>query len=139
MERTFPARHDLAQRLLTIEAASTPPAGQASSHETGRVVEKLRLALTRFAGSAGFSALLTRSLALAKADLPGGAEALKSVKLLPNGSLEGFPGSPGGGEREAGIALIACLLGLLVTFLGETITLGLLNEAWPGETLNATH
>jgi hypothetical protein len=34
---------------------------------------------------------------------------------------------------EGGIILIARLLGLLRIFLGETLTLSLLRNAWPGE------
>jgi len=34
---------------------------------------------------------------------------------------------------EGGIILIARLLGLLRIFLGETLTLRLLRNAWPGE------
>jgi hypothetical protein len=34
---------------------------------------------------------------------------------------------------EEGIILIARLLGLLLIFLGEALTLSLLRNAWPGE------
>ena len=37
---------------------------------------------------------------------------------------------------EAGIILIARLLGLLRIFLGEALTLSLLRNAWPGEALD---
>ena len=37
---------------------------------------------------------------------------------------------------EGGIILIARLLGLLLIFLGETLTLSLLRNAWPGEAFN---
>jgi hypothetical protein len=37
---------------------------------------------------------------------------------------------------DGGIILIARLLGLLRTFLGEALTLSLLRNAWPGETFD---
>ena len=64
----------LARRLLAVEAASQT-AADPHVHEAVRVCEKLRISLTRFAGADGFTALLRRALALARAEVP----ALQSV------------------------------------------------------------
>ncbi len=130
MHRTSPAIQDLARRLLAVEAASGSALDdQPHAHEAARVTERLRIALTKFAGPSGFEALLSRALALAKSDVP----ALQAVNMKPNGSLEGFAERTVG---DGGIALIAHLLGLLVTFIGEPITLNLLADAWPDESLD---
>ena len=126
-------RH-LARRLLAVEAASQS-ATDAHLHEAVRVCEKLRISLTRFAGSEGFRSLLRRALALARAEVPS----VQTVKLKPDGSLEGLDVlavDVMNGGPEAAVAITAHLLGLLVTFIGEALTLRLVREAWPGGSLD---
>ena len=123
---------DLAQRLLDVEAASQGATG-AHVHEAVRVCEKLRISLTRFAGADGFTSLLRRALALARTEFP----ALHGVTKKADGSLEGLEklaadaGDSGGGGGAALVAIVTHLLGLLVTFIGEPLTLRLVREAWP--------
>ena len=118
----------LARRLLALEAASD--AGGAHSHEAVQVCQKLRISLTRFAGADGFAALLRRSLALARAEVPS----LQSVTLTSAGCLEGIEqldANTPNGATEASVAIIAHLLGLLVVFIGEPLMLRLVRDAWP--------
>ncbi len=92
-----------------------------------RVCEKLRISLTRFAGADGFTSLLRRALALARAEVP----ALHGVQVKADGSLEGLEelaADAGSGGVEAAVAITTHLLGLLVTFVGEPITLRLVRE-----------
>ena len=112
----------LARRLLAIEAADDEAASQ-QPHVGARVSEKLRFALSRFAGADGFAALMYRAAALAKAEVP----ALNTVQAQPNGTVEGLEGV----DEDAAALLIAHLLRLLVTFVGEPIALRLIREAWP--------
>jgi hypothetical protein len=85
MDKPSPTVRALAERLLAVEAASQYSA-DAHSPEAVRVITKLRISLTRFAGPEGFASLLRRALTLAGAEVP----ALRTVKLNPDGSLEGF-------------------------------------------------
>lgn len=120
---------DLSQRLFAAEVASEN-AAVAHIHPGVRVCEKLRNSLTRFAGADGFTSLLRRSLALAREDVP----ALNAVQLQPDGSLDGLgtvAADATNGGPEAAVAITAHLLGLLVTFIGEPLTLRLIREAWP--------
>jgi hypothetical protein len=129
----------LANRLLVYEAA----VGKAIKPEepaTLRVYEKLRQSLVALAGSADFQSLAFRALTQAKAEAPS----LWAVQITADGSLQGLgelepqidmdkhldDKSHGG---DGGAVLIARLLGLLFIFLGETLTLSLLRNAWPGE------
>ncbi|MEQ1948046.1 MAG: hypothetical protein ABL995_12705, partial [Bryobacteraceae bacterium] len=53
-------------------------------------------------------------------------------QIKPDGSLEGL--SKLGDEEqamEAEVVLIAQLLTLLITFVGEDVTLSLVNDIWP--------
>ena len=129
MDEPSPSIRDLAQRLLAVEAASqsnsTPHA-----HEAVRVCEKLRISLTRFAGADGFTSLMRRALALARAEAP----ALHGVQVNADGSVEGLQelvAEPSSGGVEPATAITTQLLGLLVTFVGEPLTLKLVREAWP--------
>lgn len=92
------------------------------------VTEKLRRPLVTLTGIAGFRSLLARALTLAKAQAPD----LGTVRIEPDGSLAGLS-DPGNQAQvaEAGVILIAQLLGLLVTFIGESLMLTVVREAWP--------
>jgi hypothetical protein len=132
---------DLAQRLLAYEvvAGKTSELDEAA---TLRVYGKLRQSLSEFVGVTGFQSLAFRALVQAKSEAPG----LWAVRLAADGSLQGlgefepqageFEPQLGSGKdqtSEGGAALISRLLGLLLIFLGEALTLSLLRNAWPGE------
>ena len=124
----------LARRLLAIEAAS-PSDSDVPVHEAVRVCEKLRVSLIRFAGSDGFASLMRRTLALARADTPS----LNRITVNPDCSMEGLEALASEDAEagvEAGAAITAHLLGLLVTFIGEPLTLRLVRDAWPDASLD---
>ena len=118
---------DLARSLIASEA----DASTTSLHTepaTVRVYEKLRRQLGAPVGVDGFQALASRALALAKSQSPR----LSTVQVTANGGLRGLgevesqtDAEEGG---EAGIILIAQLLGLFLTFLGEATTLRLIED-----------
>jgi hypothetical protein len=135
---------DLARCLLACEANAGKTAEPAES-ETLRVYEKLRQALGVFAGVDGFRSLAFRALTQAKSEAPG----LWAVQVTADGSLQGLgefkpqlvesePQLVSDKEQagEEGVILIARLLGLLLVFLGETLTLSLLHNAWPDATFD---
>lgn len=76
-------------------------------------------------------ALFKRALALAQADVPW----LATLQVKGDGCVEILPQAEAKlsqAEMASGeIELIAQLIGLLVTFIGPTLTLGLVQEAWP--------
>jgi hypothetical protein len=129
---------DLAHRLFAYEVV----AGKTSEpveFATLRVYEKLRQSLSAFAGVAAFESLAFRALTQAKSEAPS----LWAVQVAEGGSLQGLDefepqidiDKDRAGEYpagEGGIILIARLLGLLLIFLGEALTLSLLRNAWPG-------
>ncbi len=87
-----------------------------------RVCDKIRRPLTTLAGAAGFRSLLSRSLTLAKQQSP----VLIGWEVGPDGSLQGLNGE----TEESGAVLITQLIGLMITFIGEPITLRLLHDVW---------
>jgi hypothetical protein len=127
---SFPESRHLAQRLLTYEAVtgenSEPPESAAF-----RVCAKLRRPLITLAGVAGFRSLLSRALTLARAEAPS----LSAVQVAADGSLKGLdelePQTDKEHARDGGAILIAHLIGLLLTFIGEGLTLRLVQDVWP--------
>ena len=134
---TLPEMRDLTQRLLSYEACAGNTSEQVETI-TLRVYQKLRQSLGELAGTAGFHALASRALALARSEVPS----LGAVQVGADGNLEGIsaiePSIKAEQDRvhEGGVILISRLLGLLFIFLGEALTLSLLREAWPGAVLD---
>ena len=118
---------DLARSLVARE---TDPNTSSRHTEaaTVRVYERLRRQLGAPVGVDGFQALASRALALAKAESPR----LSGVQVTANGGLRGLDAVESQTDvdeaGEAGILLIAQLLGLFLTFLGEATTLRLLDD-----------
>ena len=125
----------LASRLMAYEAGKVRT-GEAPRSAAFRVCDKLRRPLSRLAGIAGFRSLLSRSLALAS----GEVRWLKAIHINADGYLEGLDEAQARLSREEGetgeIVLVAQLLGLLATFIGEELMLRLVQEAWPDVALD---
>ena len=115
---------DLAQRLFALEAEQCE-AGTSLSDVAESVFEKIRMHLSKRIGEEGFRTLYARSLALTRKSFP----LLNTARIEENGSLAGLRG--GTESFEAAAALLACLLGLLETFIGEDLTLRMLGTVWP--------
>jgi hypothetical protein len=125
MNPTTPAIEALARRLIAFEATRNPSDGAVGA--ASRACETLRGPLAKFVGLAGFRSLLSRALAIAKAEIPS----LVSVQVRPDGSLEGLEEVDQNQAADTGVVILAQLLGLLVTFIGEPLTLRLVHDAWP--------
>lgn len=127
---TLPKSRYLAQRLLTYEAVAGKDSETAES-AAFRVSAKLRWPLITLAGVVGFRSLLSRALNLAMAEAPS----LRAVQIAPDGSLQGLDElEPKIGKdlaREGGAILIAQLIGLLLIFIGEGLTLQMVQDVWP--------
>ena len=123
------SRH-LAQRLLTYEAVAGQNSEPAES-AAFRVCERLRQPLITLAGVTGFRSLLSRALTLATAEAPS----LSAVQVAADGSLKGLDELASQTDKEragdGGAILIAQLIGLLLTFIGDGLTLRLVQDVWP--------
>ena len=82
-------------------------------------------------GTGGYRALLLRSLALATSEIP----TMQAARVAADGRLEGFDGLQAGfdheGAAEGRVIVVSRLIELLVTFIGEKLTLQLVREIWP--------
>lgn len=124
---------DLTDRLLANGAGASEDVRFATAV---RFCRQLSNVLSKLTGTAGSLSLLSRALVLSRQEAP----CLKSVQVMPDGQLEGFTESAPEDEQaewdEAGIVLVAQLLGLLHAFIGERLTTHLVDESWPTTPLN---
>jgi hypothetical protein len=126
MRKATPRMREFAEDLIAQEMS------QKSSKPAALLVcEKLRSPLATLMGTVGFGALLGRALALATAESPG----LRAWHVDADGAIQGWTErkvqAVADESLEGGANLLAHLLGLLATFIGEDLTLRLVREAWP--------
>ncbi|WP_426043960.1 hypothetical protein [Caulobacter sp. DWR3-1-2] len=127
MNRTTPKLRIYAERLIAYEmgqnaySKSKPTAGFV-------VIETLNPHFGALMGAAGFRALISRALVLASAEVAW----LSDLNVKADCSFEGLNQVEAQANPEeiatGGLVLLARLLGLLVTLIGENLTLQLLNN-----------
>ena len=124
-----------AERLVTYEASESK-AAEPKVPALFQAADKLRPQLATLMGNGGFRALLSRSLALANEEVHW----LRAVHVKADGSFEGLHQLQEQLDAqeflEGQVVLLARLLGLLVAFIGENLTLRLVRDVWPKVTLN---
>jgi hypothetical protein len=137
MSRATPPLRRFSTRLLTHETHGDPSSDAAVS-AAFQICEKLRTPLTTLMGHGGFRALLSRALTLAK----GEVSSFLAVHVNADGTLEASTASgaePDSRQMADGcVALLAHLLGLLVSFIGANLTVSMVREVWPDISLNTS-
>ena len=136
MSRATPQMRHFARCLIAYETPEMK-SFEAETPAGFPVCEKLRVHLATFMGKTGFHTLLARSLALSIEEVPW----LCAVRARADDSLEGLEelqAQLGPKEFSDGeVVLLAQLLGLLVAFIGENLTLRLVRDVWPEIPLNS--
>lgn len=135
MNRPTAEMRDFAHGLVAHEAKGKKSSGTKAPLVFGAVVDKLRRPLMILAGAQVFRALLSRALALAIDEVRW----LRAVHVKADGSLE-CPAEMAQLDKEeianGEVVLLTELFGLLLTFIGEALTLRLLQDVWPGAPIN---
>lgn len=130
MSRASQQIRTLAKQLQALETPRNSSA-DGDGPLAFRTIDKLRLTLSLLMGRIGFQALLARALRLATAEVP----CLSAVRVVADGELEGLTEARSsvnaaafaGGE----VVVLAQLIGLLVAFIGPSLTLRLIKQVWP--------
>jgi hypothetical protein len=126
---------DFAERLIAYETRGNK-SSETKTPVAFLIDEKLRPHLATLMGKVGFRALLSRALVLTNAEVPW----LRALHVNADSSLEGLDELDAQVDPkeifEGRVVLLAQLLGLLVAFIGENLTLGLVREVWPKLSLN---
>jgi len=130
MSRATPQAVQFAKRLMDYET-NGKKSPKTPTQAAFPVCEKLRPTLATLMGNGGFQALLSRALVLASEQVPW----LSAASVQPGGDVAGLEEAQaqlGPDEwAEGEVVLFAQLIGLLVAFIGENLTLRLVREIWP--------
>jgi len=133
MNRATPQMRGVAKRLMNTEIPMTGGTTSAADLGTFPVTDKLRPHLEVLVGKGGVRALLARALVLASAEISW----LQTARINADSDLEGLATNLDPTEYfEGRVVLLAQLLGLLVAFIGPTLTSRLIGEVWPKIPLN---
>ena len=127
MNRVMPKLRIYAERLVAYETTRSG-SSQSTPAAAFAVIERLSPHFGLLMGAAGFRALIVRALMLANAEVAS----LRDLRVAEDGSFEGLNKLEARSNPEeiatAGIALLARVLGVLVTLIGENLTLQLLSN-----------
>lgn len=131
--RATEKERELARRLLAVEVDGHASPGEQVG-ALGRALDRLDRVLGIVIGPAGYEALLRRALHLARAEYPF----LTNVQVRTSADGERLPGLlESAREQDAtvvhqgSVAILADLIWLLDTFVGETISSRLMYRAFP--------
>jgi hypothetical protein len=131
-----PAAQVLARRVLQHEAGGRAELA-ALAEAAERADARLRGRLASLIGPTGYTALVARAVYLAQAEVPALERVtVDALATEAEGGLHGvreFARATGdAGAAEAGLsAILAHVIGLLGTFIGEDLALRLIRDAWP--------
>lgn len=130
MKAAKPTMRDFAELLIAHEGKMNGSSRREHS-AVCPVIDQIQPHLTTLMGTTGFRTLLARALALASAEVPQ----LRVLQVNAGGALIKVDTAETDVDakqiEEGGVALLSCLLGLLGEFIGEILTLQLVDEVWP--------
>lgn len=126
MSRAAADLRQLAQRIVALETKRG-----ANGTAAFIVFERLRDPLAVLMGAGGFRSILSRALAVST----GESIWLRAIHVKANGSLEGLKETeaqiPPDQFIEGSVVLLESMLRLLVAFIGENLTFGIVADIWP--------
>lgn len=134
MDELPPEARVLARRLLRVESGGREEP-EALAAAIDRAAARLRGRLAGLVGQHGYAALCGRAVRLAQREAPHLAGVTYDAR--PPGGLRGtheFVLANAGDPAAAGDALasiLAQLIGLLIAFIGQDLTVRLIHETWP--------
>ncbi len=125
-----PNLQQIARRMIVSRMGANPPSHEQAS-ATVRVVETLVNNLSPLVGSIGSQAILGRSLTLTARAFPCYAAVRGAGQDLLNSVGACLRTQEPDVAMNATAALLTAYLELLSTFIGERLTVQLLQDAWP--------
>lgn len=121
----------LARRILR-PAAPEHLAPEALAVVAARVYTRLRTHLAVFLGEQGFDALWRRAIHLARKEFLAWDSAVDDQESpMPPGLHSALHGANGAEAETRLLAAFASFIDLLFTFIGESLGVRLLDQAWP--------
>lgn len=129
---------DIARRVMRAQAGHAPESAKAAADALQRSCGALYRILETAMGAAGLHALIARAIQITAREYPWLASVTPGTAA--DCSLSGL--SEAAGERhlqeviDAYAALLATLIWLLITLIGEDLTLRFVRHAWPKVSFN---
>lgn len=122
-------QRELAQWILQHERElGAKPESGARIGLAERVLRRLAPGVATLVTSTGYRTLLARALRLAQAEFP----ILGALRIPTSGEyLKGGPAPRSGATDDSLVALIANLIALLTTFIGDDLTDNIIRGVWP--------
>jgi hypothetical protein len=133
MRKPDRALHEIAHRVLTAQSAAAPATTAAAADALQSSCGALYGILETSMGAAGLHALLERSIQITSREYPW----LAAVKPGTASECALLGLAEAAGERnvaevtEAYTALLASIIWLLITLIGDDLTLRFVRHAWP--------
>ena len=132
MTTATPSQLAIAQWLISREwgdAGEPLPQPEAADRACRKFGERLALLVT----PAGSEALLARAIHLARTDFPmfDQQRTTRTVEVLTQRLREHSNGVHSNQEHDDSTAVFATLIALVVSFIGEGLTMRLLRDVWP--------
>jgi hypothetical protein len=132
MTTAIPSHHALARWLVTTELGDAEEVllGPAAAE---RVFRKLSQRLAQLITPVGSEALLGRALQLSRVEFPflDGVHAMRNTDPLIERLGQAAASVKPSQAHEGFVVVLGTLLALLVSFIGENLTLRVLREVWP--------
>lgn len=133
MRQATPQLHNLAKRLLAHEARRAREAsGNTEAAAMEAACRRLHKTLMPLISATGLHALMARALKLAKREFPQLAEVAtdEASDCSFKGVSDATRGRAAGEASDGFAAILANFIWLLVTFIGEDLTFGFVQETW---------
>jgi hypothetical protein len=128
-----PAQWALGQWILDREFVAADGEAAALLGAAEQACQKLGRRLAQLITAAGYQALLTRALHLARRDFSvlEGVRVGATTDLCFDGLAALLDGVEPATMRDALTAILAGVIGLLATFIGDDLALRLVRDVWP--------
>ena len=132
MSAAPPTAGDLARQLLLQESGGHRES-VALAEALERVCQRLHQRMVGLIGRAGFAALFTRALHLAREAHPAltGVAFDDQAEVCLRGTHEFAAARQPSEVSDAMGTILAQFVGLLITFIGEELSMRLIREIWP--------
>jgi hypothetical protein len=134
------ALHELARRAIQVRLSTTPTSAataEAMQLSCGELYRILEMTM----GAAGLQALIARAIQIASRDYPWLADvrAGSAVDCVLSGFGEAARRLDVDDAMQGSAALLATILSLLTSFIGEDLTFRFVRHAWPKVSLSRLH
>jgi hypothetical protein len=132
MKKPDPALQELARRVMKARLSGSPASGTAVAEAMQGSCGELYRVLETAMGIGGLQALIDRAIQITSRDYPWMADVdAGTADCAMSGLTEAAAHLDARTALQGSAALLANILALLISFIGEDLTLRFVRHAWP--------